>query len=59
MFDALSLKRLNDRQTDIVWKRGGKVVMMGKSVISADGKAITITQTGTDPQGQGSSSTSA
>ncbi len=50
--DALSLKRVDDRQTDVVWKKGGKVVMIGKSVISADGKIATLTQTGTDPQGR-------
>jgi hypothetical protein len=50
--DAISLKRVNDRQTDVVWKKGGKVAMTGKSVISADGKTTTLTQTGTDPQGR-------
>jgi hypothetical protein len=51
MADAVSLKRPNERQIDIVWKRGGTVVMTGKSVISADGRTTTVTQTGTDPQG--------
>jgi hypothetical protein len=50
--DALSLKRVNERQIDVVWKKGGKVAMTGKSVISADGKTTTLTQTGTDPQGR-------
>jgi len=50
--DAVSLKRVNDRQTDVVWKKDGKVAMTGKSVISADGKTTTVTQTGKDPQGR-------
>jgi hypothetical protein len=50
--DAISLKRVDDRQTDVVWKKGGKIAMTGKSVISADGKTTTLTQTGTDPQGR-------
>jgi len=50
--DAVSVKRLNERESDITWKKGGKVVMTGKSVISADGKTTTVTQTGTDPQGR-------
>jgi len=43
---------VNDRQTDVVWKKDGKVAMTGKSVISADGKTTTVTQTGKDPQGR-------
>jgi hypothetical protein len=50
--DAVSVKRLGERESDITWKKGGKVVMTGKSVISADGKTTTVTQTGTDPQGR-------
>ena len=50
--DAVSVKRVTERQADIVWKKGGKVGMMGKSVISADGRTTTVTQTGTDAQGR-------
>jgi hypothetical protein len=49
--DAVSVKRANEREADIVWKKGGKVTMTGKSVISADGQTTTLTQTGTAPQG--------
>jgi hypothetical protein len=52
MADAVSLKRVSDRETEIVWKKGGQVAMTGKSVISADGKTATVTQTGKDPQGR-------
>ncbi len=50
--DAISLKRIDERQTDVVWKKDGKVTMTGKSVISADGRTTTLTQTGKDPQGR-------
>jgi len=50
--DVVSVKRINERETDVVWKKGGKTVMTGKSVISADGQTTTVTQTGTDPQGR-------
>jgi hypothetical protein len=50
--DALSLKRVDDRQTHVVWKKGGNVVMTGKTMISADGKTTTLTQVGKDPQGR-------
>jgi hypothetical protein len=50
--DAISLKRIDERQTDVVWKKDGKVTMMGKSLISSDGRTTTLTQTGTDAQGR-------
>ena len=50
--DAVSVKRIKERQTDIVWKKGGRVMMTGQSVISADRRTTTVTQTGTDPQGR-------
>ena len=50
--DAVSVKQANEREADIVWKKGGKVTMTGKSVISSDGRTTTLTQTGTDPQGR-------
>src|SRR5262247_4190066 len=50
--DAVSVKRLNERESDIAWKKGGKTVMTGNSVISADGRITTVKQIGTDPQGR-------
>ena len=50
--DAVSVRRLTERETEIVWKKAGKVTMTGKSVISADGRTTTVTQSGTDPQGR-------
>jgi len=50
--DAVSVKRINERETDVAWKKGGKTVMTGNSVISADGRTTTVKQIGTDPQGR-------
>jgi len=50
--DALTLRRNNEREIDIVWKKDGKTALTGKSVISSDGRTTTLTQTGTDPQGR-------
>ena len=49
--DAVALKRVNDRHMEITWKKDGKVAMTGKSVISADGKTTTVTQTVKDAEG--------
>lgn len=35
-----------------VYKKGGKTVMTSKAAISADGKTLTLTGTGTDAKGQ-------
>ena len=50
--DAISLKRVNERQTDVIEKKDGKVVMTAQSVISADGMTETVTQTGKDAKGR-------
>ena len=34
------------------YKKGGKVVLTSKFSLSADGKTLTLTSTGTDPKGQ-------
>ena len=49
--DTVSVKRANEKQAAILWKKAGKITMAGKSVISGDGRTTTLTQTGTDPQG--------
>ncbi len=50
--DAASPKRINDNSYENIWKKGGKVTVTAKAVVSADGKTLTITQTGTDSQGK-------
>lgn len=50
--DVASPKRINDNTYENTWKKGGKVTVTAKAVVSADGKTLTITQTGTDSQGK-------
>jgi hypothetical protein len=50
--DVGSPKRLDDNSYENVWKKAGKVTVTAKAVVSADGKTLTITQTGTDTQGR-------
>ncbi len=50
--DVASPKRINDNSYENTWKKGGKVTVTAKVVVSADGKTLTVTQTGTDSQGK-------
>jgi hypothetical protein len=50
--DTVSLKRMDARTTERTDKKGGKVVQVLTRVVSADGKTMTVTLKGTNPQGQ-------
>ena len=50
--DVRSYKRINDNTLELAAKKGGKVVITGKVVISADGKVRTVTAEGTDASGK-------
>jgi hypothetical protein len=50
--DKVSLKRIDARTTERTDKKDGKVVTTLKRVVSADGKTMTVTTTGTNAQGQ-------
>jgi hypothetical protein len=50
--DTVSLKRLDARTTERIDKKGGKVVMTFTRKVSRDGKTLTVTIKGTNPQGQ-------
>jgi RNase P/RNase MRP subunit p29 len=56
--DARSYKQVNDRTLEFTAKKGGKVTITGRVVVSADGKTRTATASGTDPQGKKFKSTS-
>jgi len=56
MADMASAKRIDDNTYENVWKKGGKATVTAKVSVSADGKTLTVTQTGTDPQGAAVSS---
>lgn len=50
--DTTMIKRVDDNHYDSTWKKGGKVTIVSKVAVSADGKTLTITQTGTDAAGK-------
>ncbi len=50
--DTRSLKKVDDHTLELTAKKGGKVTLSGEIVISADGKARTVTTSGTDSAGK-------
>ncbi len=50
--DTSARTRVNATTTKAVHKKGGKVMTSQTSVVSSDGKTLTLTTTGTNPQGQ-------
>jgi len=50
--DMLAVRRIGARTLESVSKKGGKVTITQRNVLSADGKTRTVTTTGTDTQGQ-------
>ena len=50
--DMRALKRINARTLALTVKKGGKVTITGRVVVSADGKSRTVTTTGTDANGK-------
>jgi len=50
--DTRSYKQVDDHTMDFTVKKGGKVTISGRVVVSADGKTRTATASGTDPQGK-------
>jgi hypothetical protein len=50
--DTRAYRKLNDRTLEVTVKKNGKVTVMGRSEVSADGKTRTSTVTGTNPKGK-------
>jgi hypothetical protein len=50
--DTSSPKRIDANTYENVWKKAGKVTITAKLVVSADGKTLTVNQTGTNGKGQ-------
>lgn len=48
----VSLKRIDSHRTERIDKRDGKVIQTFSRVVSPDGKTMTVTVKGTDPQGR-------
>jgi hypothetical protein len=55
--DARSYKKVNDHTLTFTNKKGDKVTITGRAVVSADGKTRTVTITGTDSKGKKFTST--
>jgi hypothetical protein len=50
--DTASPKRIDDNNYENTWKKAGKVTMTAKVSVSADGKTLTVIQTGTNSKGE-------
>jgi hypothetical protein len=50
--DMRSYRRINSRTLAITAKKGGKITLTGRIVVSANGKTRTVTTTGTDSKGK-------
>ena len=50
--DTITVKRIDPQTLESVSKKGGKVTITQRNVLSTDGKTRTVTTTGTDAQGQ-------
>jgi hypothetical protein len=52
MADSAAPKKIDDNSYENTWKLAGKGTVTAKVVVSADGKTLTVTQSGKDPQGK-------
>jgi hypothetical protein len=50
--DTISATRVSARKTESVWKRDGHLVFTAKTIISSDGKTLTVMRIGRDPEGR-------
>ena len=50
--DTAAPKKIDDSSYENVWKKGGKVTITAKAVVSKDGKTLTISQTGKNVKGE-------
>ena len=50
--DTAVAKKIDDNSYENVWKKGGKVTVTAKVVVSKDGKTLTVSQTGKNAKGE-------
>jgi len=50
--DTISARRINQRTSENVWKKHGKVVLTVRIVVSEDGKTLSLTTTSPDGHGR-------
>ena len=49
--DTAAPRKIDDNNYENAWKKGGKATVTAKAVVSADGKTLTVTQTGKNAKG--------
>jgi hypothetical protein len=55
--DMAAPMKVDDNNYTNTWKKGGKTTVTAKAVVSADGKTLTVTQTGKTAKGEDVNST--
>lgn len=50
--DTAAPKRIDDNTYENVWKKGGKITVTAKGVVSKDGKTLTVSLTGKNATGE-------
>jgi len=55
--DTAAPRKVDDNNYVNTWKKGGKTTITAKAVVSADGKTLTVTQTGKNAKGEDVNST--
>lgn len=55
--DTAAPLKVDDNNYTNTWKKGGKVTINSKAAVSADGKILTVTQTGKNAKGEDVNST--
>ena len=55
--DMAAAMKVDDNTYTNTWKKGGKTTVTAKAVVSADGKTLTVTQTGKNAKGEDVNST--
>lgn len=55
--DMAAPMKMDDNNYTNTWKKGGKTTVMSKAVVAADGKTLTVTQTGKNAKGEDVNST--
>ena len=50
--DTRSYRKVDDRTLEVTVKKGGKVIVTARTMVSADGKTRTSTVSGTSPKGK-------
>jgi|SRR5580700_888871 hypothetical protein len=52
LYDTITIKRINDHTAEATLKKSGNVVSKARRVVTNDGKAMTLTISGTSPKGK-------